>query len=163
MNIDSIVIAQVLTTAVAFILFFWIAKKLFWTSILRLIEERQMRIRSEFERIDQLQTQVNALEADYNKRISQIEVEARQKMQAAIANGKQIADQIAEDARKDASAQIERTKQSIQIEMEKARAELREEVVQMTLRATEKLLNERLDDRKQRELVTNFINEVEKK
>lgn len=163
MKIDSNVIAQVLTTAVAFILFFWIAKKLFWTSILRLIEERQMRIRSEFERIDQLQTQVNALEADYNKRISQIEVEARQKMQAAIANGKQIADQIAEDARKDASAQIERTKQSIQIEMEKARAELREEVVQMTLRATEKLLNERLDDRKQRELVTNFINEVEKK
>lgn len=163
MSIDAVIIRQVLTTAIAFLLFFWIAKKLFWTNILRAIEERQQRIKSDFERIEQMQQKVNALESDYSKRIAEIEVEARHRMQEAISHGKEVAEQIMDKARAEAAEALEHTKQSIEIEMDKARAELRVDVVRMTLAATEKIIQERVDDRKGRELVSSFIDEISRR
>lgn len=158
--IDRPVLAQLLTTAIAFILFFWIAKRMFWLSILRAIETRQERIRSDFDRIAAMETRVKTLEADYHKKIADIETEASHRMQEAVAQGRRIAEQIAEQARRDADAVLERTKQSIEIEMDKARAELKHEVVRMTLQATEKIIRERLDDPKHRELVSSFVDEI---
>ena len=161
MAIDQTIIAQVLTTAVAFIIFFWIAKKLFWTSIVRTLDERQARIRGEFDRIEELQKKADELQAEYSKRIAQIEAEARTRMQEAIDEGHQIADQIREQARKDANAELEHTKQILSIEMDKARVELKEEVVRMTITAAEKIIRERLDDARHRRLVSEFIEGLE--
>ena len=71
--------------------------------------------------------------AQYARQLADIEATARNKMQEATAHGKQIAEQIADQARKDADAALERNKQVIAIEMEKAREELRQEVVEMTM------------------------------
>lgn len=162
MKIDQTVIAQLLTTAIAFFIFFVIAKKLFWTSIIKTIEDRQARIRSEFDRIDELEKKVAQLRAEYDKRIAEIDAEARQLKQEQIVHGKQIAEQIQDQARQDAAAQLERTKANIAIEMDKARAELRNEVIKMTIMATEKVVREQMDDRKQREMVANFVDDIRK-
>ena len=157
------VIVQLITTAVAFLIFFFIARKLFWGSILGAIESRQRKIKSEFDNIDSLKAQVATLQADYNKRIAEIDAEARHRLQDEINKGKQIAEQIAEQAKKDAAASEERTKQLISIEMDKARQELKNEVVKMTLGATEKIIRERLDDTKHRQLVSSFVEELGRK
>jgi F-type H+-transporting ATPase subunit b len=158
--IDRAVLAQLLTTAIAFALFFWIAKRLFWLSIMNAIESRQRRIQSEFDRINELETRAKAFETEYRKRIADIETEASHRMQEAVAQGRRVAEQIGEQARRDADAILERTKQSIEIEMDKARAELKHDVVRMTLQATEKIIRERLDDAKHRELVASFVDEI---
>jgi F-type H+-transporting ATPase subunit b len=156
-------IAQVLTTAIAFLFFFVVAKKLFWTSILKTIEDRQARIRSEFEKIEDLQLKVKALEADYNRHLAEIEKEANQRKQQEIANGKKIAEEIKEQARREASDEFDRMRQTIALEMDKVRAELKSEVVHMTLAATEKVIRERLDDMKHRELISSFVEELGRK
>ncbi len=102
--IDTLVIAQVLTTLVAFLIFAWIAKKMFWKPMLDTIEQRQARIKGEFDKIDAMQRQVDQLQADYSKRMSDIEAEARLKLQEAMAQGKQIAEQVADQARRDSEA-----------------------------------------------------------
>ena len=150
------IVIQVATTALAFLIFFWISKKLFWTSIIQTIEARQARIRGEFDAIDDLKRKVEGMEAQYARQLADIEATARNKMQEATAHGKQIAEQIADQARKDADAALERNKQVIAIEMEKAREELRQEVVEMTMTATERIIKERLDDPKHRQLVSSF-------
>jgi F-type H+-transporting ATPase subunit b len=156
-------LAKLATTVLAFLIFFWVAKKLFWTSILKAIEDRQNRIRGEFDRIGDLQRKVDSLKADYDQRIANIETEARSRMQEAINHGRQIADQMADQARKDAEATLERNKQMISIEMEKARKELREEVVRMTIEASEKVIRDRLDEPRQRQLVEKFVEELSRK
>lgn len=154
------IVIQVATTALAFLIFFWISKKLFWTSIIQTIEARQARIRGEFDAIDDLKRKVEGMEAQYARQLADIEATARNKMQEATAHGKQIAEQIADQARKDADAALERNKQVIAIEMEKAREELRQEVVEMTMTATERIIKERLDDPKHRQLVSSFVEEL---
>ncbi len=156
-------LAKLATTALAFFIFFWISKKMFWTSILKAIEDRQARIQGDFDRIDAMQKKVDALQGDYQKRIADIDAEARNRMQEAIAHGRQVAEQIAEQARKEADAALERNKQVIALEMDKAREQLKQDVVQMTLTATERLIRERLDDTRHRQLVTGFVEELSRK
>src|SRR5690606_3893829 len=121
MEITGEVIAQITTTLLAFLIFAFIAKKLFWKPMLETIEQRQANIKSEFDKIDAMQRQVDQLQADYSKRMADIEAEARLKLQEAMAQGKQIAEQVAEQARRDAEATRAKAEQTLAIEMDKAR------------------------------------------
>jgi F-type H+-transporting ATPase subunit b len=156
-------LAKLATTVLAFLIFFWVAKRLFWTSIVKAIEDRQARIRGEFDRIDELQLRVDSLKSDYEQRIGNIEAEARTRMQEAINHGRLIADQISDQAHKDAEATLARNKQMISIEMDKARKELRQDVVRMTIEASEKIIRDRLDEPRQRQLVEKFVEELSRK
>ena len=57
--------------------------------------------------------------------------------------------------------QLERAKADIEREHQKARAALKEEMVALTLSATERLLHEKLDLQAHRKMVERFLNEVE--
>lgn len=151
---------KILTTILAFGIFFWVAKKLFWASILQVIENRQARIQGEFDKVTGLRKEVEDLKAEYSKRIAEIEREAQNRKQQEIAHGRKVAEEIIEQARAEARAEIERVKQTVAIEMDKARAQLREEVVRMTLAATERIIRERLDDTKHRQLISQFVEDL---
>lgn len=157
------VVAQVLTSVLAFVIFYVVAKRLFWTSVLSVIEERQNRIRSELERIDELKAKVQALEAEYQTHLAQIEKEANQRKQEAIAEGKRIAEEIKEQARAEAKNEAARMHQILALEVEKVRLELRQEVVRLTIAATERIIRERLDDAKHRELIAHFVEELSRR
>ncbi len=161
--LDTQTIAQILTTLLAFIIFAIIAKKLFWGPMLETIEQRQAKIKGEFDKIDAMQRQVDQLQADYSKRMSDIEAEARLKLQEAMAQGKQIAEQVAEQARKDAEETRTKATQSLAIELDKAKAELRQDVVRMTLAATEKIIHQNMNEPRQQELVNNFVEELSRR
>ncbi|MGI8906359.1 MAG: F0F1 ATP synthase subunit B [Candidatus Sumerlaeaceae bacterium] len=161
--LDMEIIGQVLTTLITFAIFFLILKKLFWAPMQQTVDARQSKIKGEFDRIESMQAQVDALQADYSKRLADIEAEARQHMQEAIAQGRQIAEQIGVQARKDAEATQQKNQQMLAIEMEKARAELKQEVVKMTIAATEKIIRQQMNDTRQRELVSTFVEELARK
>lgn len=163
MENNNEVIAQILTTLVAFLVFAWIAKKMFWKPMLATIDERQSKIKGEFDRIDAMQRQVDQLQADYSKRLSDIEAEARLKLQEAMAQGKQIAEQVAEQARIDADTTREKAQQALNIALDKAKAELKQDVVRMTLAATEKIIRQNMNEPRQQELVSNFVEELSRR
>ena len=70
---------------------------------------------------------------------------------------------MTEKARTDAAEIVAKAKQSIEMEIESSRAKLREEVIQLTLNASERLLRQKVDREKDRELVGAFIDELESK
>ena len=160
MSLGNDVIAQIITTFIAFTIFAFLAKKLFWKPLLDMIDQRQSKIKSDFDKIEEMQHQVNQMQADYAKRLADVEAEARVKIQDAIAQGRKVAEEIAEQARAEAEANRIKAEQNIAIEIDKARAELRGEVIRMTLGATEKIIRKNLDDAQQRELVSNFVEEL---
>jgi F-type H+-transporting ATPase subunit b len=157
---DIATVAQILTTLLAFGIFVFMAKKLFWKPMLETIEERQAKIQGEFDKIDAMQRQVDQLQADYSKRMADIEPEARLKLQEAMAQGKQIAEQVAEQARRDAETTRAKAEQTLAIEMDKAKAELKQDVVRMTLAATEKIIRQNMNEPRQQELVNGFVEEL---
>jgi F-type H+-transporting ATPase subunit b len=92
-------------------------------------------------------------------------VTARKEGQEIIAQATQMSEKTRQDildkAREEASAIVERAKEDIARERELAMAELREQLADLSLAISEKVIGESLDERRQRELIADFLKETE--
>ena len=155
-------IQEILTQAGAFVLLVWVLKKMAWKPLLKLLDERRERIRKGFEEIENAKKEVEKLKADYEQARSHIEDEARKKLQEAIDEGKNVARELQENARREARSILEKAKEDIQLEVAKAKVTLRNEIADLTLAATERLIQEKLNETKDKELVLDFIEDLKK-
>jgi F-type H+-transporting ATPase subunit b len=65
-------------------------------------------------------------------------------------------------ARQQAELELTRAQEEIQRNLESAKLQLRSEVADLAIRAAEKILDETLDETKQKKLVDKFINQLPK-
>lgn len=158
----KIELPQLITHIIGFLILLWILKRYAWKPLLALLDERRERIATSFSDIERKQKEADALNAEYQNRLKEIDVEARRRLTEAIAEGEKIAAKIKEDARTEAKDMFSRSKAEIEQDMAKARVELKNEVVAMTIGAAEKIIHERLDTPKHRELIGRFIEDIEK-
>ncbi|HRZ66542.1 MAG TPA: F0F1 ATP synthase subunit B [Candidatus Omnitrophota bacterium] len=153
---------EIVAQVVSFLLLLMLLRIFAWKKLLKMLDDRRERIASEFRRIDEAQSAVEKLKADYDKRLAGIEAEARAKIQEAVAEGKKVSQEIREGARQEARAILDKAQENIEIEVSKAKQELKEKVVELTLGTTEKLLKEKITDEKDRRLASDFLDELEK-
>lgn len=158
MNLE---IQQILTQALGFIILLFLLKKFAWKPLLSLLDERRDKISSEFSNIERVKTEIGRLENDYRSKLADIDAQARQKIQEAVLEGQRIAVELQEKAREDANKTLEKAKANIEIEVAKARAELRNQMTNIAIKAAEKILQEDLNDDRHKRLVMGFIENVE--
>ena len=157
---DSIFISQVISQAIAFLVFFLILRWLAWKPILKHIDDRRERIQSEFDEIASLKQEVEKMRVDYDKRIAAVEDEAHEKIAEGIKEGRRVAEEIAEKARQESRERIEKAKQLIDLELEKSREDLKESIVRIAMQTTEHVLHEKMDEEKHKSLVDRFMDEL---
>jgi F-type H+-transporting ATPase subunit b len=153
---------QILTHIVGFVLALWILKKYAWKPLLGMIDERRETIQGDFDKAREELEKAEKLRIDYEARMKEAEAEARAKIQEAIREGQDVASGIKEGARGEARELVERAKEELARDVDKAKVQLKLDIVRMTLGATEKMISEKLDEAKHRELIEGFINDVEK-
>ncbi len=156
-------IPMALTQLVAFLIFIWLLKRFAVGPVTQLLDERREKIVAKFDEIEATEKRVAALKEEYETHLREIDEEARKKVHEEVTRGKRIAEEIVENARTEASQAMEKTKLNTQIQIDQARAEIKDEVIAMTLGATELLIKELLDEAKHRQLVGSFIEELEKR
>lgn len=154
-------IAQVATVVVAFFVVVMILAKTAVGPFMKMIDERRETIAREFESIDSKQSGLESRIRDYEERLRQIDNAARERMNKAIDEGKRTAADVIEEGRKASEEMKAKAAADIRMEMEKSRVELRNEIVRLTISATEKLLRAELNDDRHKQLVGGFISELE--
>ena len=154
------ILAQFVVNILAFLLLLGILKKFAWGSLLKMIDERRDKIAAEFSAIEQAKQEMARLKEQYQQQLAQIEQEARGKIQAAVADGRRVAMEIEEDAREHARATLEKTKAAVALEVAKAREELKEQVVDLAIQVTHKVLLSNLDEETDRRMIDAFIREI---
>lgn len=159
MNLE---IGQVITQIIGFLIALFILKRFAWKPLLGILEERRTKIKSEFEKIDGEKEAVKKLTSEYEARLKDIEGLARQKILEAAKDGQQMANQVKENARQEALEIMGRSRDEIQREVEKAKVQLKNDLVNLSLRAAEKIIQEKLDKEKDRKLIADFIEGLEK-
>jgi F-type H+-transporting ATPase subunit b len=127
------------------------------------IHERNSNLEHTFSEAESLKTTMTQMRADYERRLAQTEAEAREQIQAQIKEAQQLRQTLMSEATAKADEMVKRASQEIEAERNRVMAELRLEVVNLTLGATEKLLGENIDSAKNRRLVEEFIDKVEVK
>ena len=152
--------AQFVVNILSFLLLLAILKKFAWGSLLKLIDDRRAKIASEFESIEKAKQEMAALKAQYQEQMARIEEEARKKIQEAIGEGRRISAEVEEDARAHARETLEKTKEAVALEVAKARAELKEQVVDLAIQVSHKVLQQNLDEETDRRMIESFIKEI---
>jgi F-type H+-transporting ATPase subunit b len=104
---------------------------------------------------------MEALKADFEAKIREIESTARQRISEAAREGEKLSSQIVEEGRAHAREQMQKATDEIQREKEKALAEMRAQMVNSVILATERVVSQKLDDAGHRNLIEKFLGEVE--
>ena len=74
-----------------------------------------------------------------------------------------VKENILNKAELDASKKIEEARQQIKDEQEKAKEDIHKEIVNVALTASEKLLNREINQKDNDELISNFVDDIQKK
>ncbi len=158
----NIIPGEVFVQIIAFLIVFWVLKLYAWKPILKALDARRQRIRDEFDRIETLKKEIDQLKAEYAEHLRKIDEEARVKIQQAVEEGRKVAREIQEKARIESQANFEKAKDNIELEIAKARISLRREVADLSLRVSEKIIREQMDDAKLEKKVLELIEELDK-
>ncbi len=159
MNIE---IAQVITHIIGFLITVWLLKKFAWKPLLSMMDERRQKIKDEFQRIDDEKAKAAQLKSDYENKLKNIESERRQKISEAVNEANKIASEIKAGAQTEARGIVARTAEQLDRDIAKAKVLLKEDMVNITMSAAEKILHEKLDEKKERQLIDKFISSIEK-
>jgi F-type H+-transporting ATPase subunit b len=150
-------ISQIVNFTLLAVLLYFVAYK----PILRMLDERSARIKKGLEDAELASQRASAMEQEFEKRM----VEARKEGQEIIAQATQMSEKARQDildkAREEARAQIDKAREEIARERDLAMAELRQQVADLSLVISEKVIGATLDDQRQRQLIAEFLEQTE--
>ncbi len=150
-------ISQIVNFTLLAVLLYFVAYK----PILRMLDERSARIKQGLEDAEQASRRAAEMEQEFEQRLA----EARKEGQEIVAQATQMSEkarqEILETAREEARAQVEKAKEEISRERELAMADLRQQVADLSLSISEKVIGEALDQQRQRDLITEFLEQTE--
>ncbi len=159
MNIE---IGQVITQIIGFLITVWLLKRFAWKPLLHMMDERRQKIKDEFQKIDDEKIKAANLLKEYEDKLKMIEQERRQKIAEAVQEANLMASEIKAHAQEEAHGIVSRTAEQLERDVDKAKVQLKEDMVTITMSAVEKILHEKLDEKKERELIDKFISGIEK-
>ncbi|NOX36170.1 MAG: F0F1 ATP synthase subunit B [Calditrichaeota bacterium] len=144
-------------TWVTFLFLLLVLRKLAWKPLLGAVEERERTIAESLKRANEAREEAERLLEEQQKKFARTQEE----IQAMLKENKELAqkmrDEIIAQARADASKLIERAKQDIEKERQMAMQALKEEVANMVVYATARLIQSQLDEKKHREIIDQYI------
>ncbi len=141
MNINLTMIAQ----AIAFFILFWVSKRLLWPPLMDAIETRQKSIAAGLTAAEEGKRSL--VEAE--KRSDVFMKEAKDRSQTMFSDGERRANQIIEQAKLTAKTEADRilaaAQEQIQLEVNKAKSGLREQVALLAVAGAEKILKREIN------------------
>ena len=150
-------IAMVITQAIAFYLLFLILKKFAFGPVLNVLDSRRDRIASDFKAIEDGNTALEGTKKDLADRLDQIEDEARIKIRDGVQEGQDLSEKLKAEAQAEANEMLDKARGLIESERAKAAVEMRDQLVDLTMAATEKIIKESLTRKKHQDIIDDFI------
>ena len=145
-----------------FFLILLILKKYAFKPIAKVLEERQKNIGKIKLLAEEEHEKALAFKKEYEAHMENIEQELYDLRQKAIHEANLKTKEILEEAKVRAEEIIEKGEMELFMERQSAWANIREEVVELTMIAAEKVIEEALDDRLHRNLIQDTITKLEK-
>lgn len=153
---------EIFAQIIGFLLLLFLLRAFAWKKLLKLLDDRREKIASEFKKIEDTQAEIAKLRSEYDKKLSDIDETSKAKIQEAMARAKQLAEEVRESSQHEARKILEKAQENIDIELARAKEELKNKVVDLTINTAEKIIKEKLTEEKDRRLVSEFIEEIDK-
>jgi F-type H+-transporting ATPase subunit b len=149
-------LAQLISTL---ILFFGL-KRFVWGPMQELLEKRKDVIVGELESAKSAREEAQELKDKYAVELNTAKEEANKIVENAKSHALESKQMIISEAEKEAAYKREKAEKDIQQERNSLEKEIKAQAIEIAFAAAEKLVNENMDDLKNRQMVEKFIEEV---
>lgn len=157
----KIEIDQIITQIISFLIILWILSRYAWKPLLKLLDERKNKMKSDWDAIDEQRKQVENLTLEYQKKLKQLDAQAHEKMAQVVEEAKVQAQAIQEQAHQQAREILIHAQEDLQKEILQARVTMKKELIEMALNATEKVLQRNVDKDAQTQYVSDLLDKME--
>lgn len=154
-------VGLMLWTVISFAAAVYILNKLAFPRIAAALDKRRLAIEDSIDSAARSREEAEALLDEYRARLK----EAREQADEILARSRKTAEAQQEEARAEATRYreelLEATRRDIETETRRALGEIRKEVADLTVIATEKVTRKSLDDADHRRLIEDALSEVD--
>ncbi len=152
-----------LTQAITFIIGVTILWKIAWKPLTARLAIRQSEIRKNLEKAAQERMQMENLKKEYQTQLEEIEKKAQQLFNQAVKQGQASQEIIIRQAREEAKQLLSYNREQLIKQKEIMLGQLKNEITNISILATEKLVQHSLDRKVQENLLEKFFQDLEKK
>jgi len=152
----------IIWTIITFVCLAGLLSKFAWKPMLKLLNDRENKIHSALEEADRARAEA----AEMLKQNENNLARAEEEYQKMIREGKALAEKLKEDivikAKQQAQNELKLAAEEIQRNTDAAKQKLRAEVAGLAIKAAEIILEETLDEKKQKHLIDSVMNQLPK-
>jgi F-type H+-transporting ATPase subunit b len=149
-------ITQLCATAVLFFLMY----KLAWKPVKKILDERSTYEQEKLTEAEKLIAENERLNTEAKQAILEANKTAEVILKEAREEGKLLKDELLDEGQKEAKLLLENARKDMELQHDKMMKQMHEEIVDATISAAEKVLQEKLDASNEQESIRSFIKEV---
>ena len=151
------IVSQLVNFTLLIVLLYFVA----YRPILRMLDERSAKIKKGLEDADTASRRAAEMEQEFERRMTEARKEGQEQVAQAAQMGEKVRQEILDKAREEARGLVDKAKEEIGRERDVAMGELRQQVAELSLAISQKVIGESLDEQAQRRLVARFLDEAE--
>ena len=148
-------------TVLAFLVALFILRKYAFPQISAALEKRQSLIEESIDSAQRTKDEAEEILAEYRERLKEARAQAEEIVARARKNGEAAERQSLEAAKESREELLEQTRRDIEAETRRAIQEIRKEVADLTVAATERVTRKTLTEEDQRRLVEEALSELD--
>jgi F-type H+-transporting ATPase subunit b len=152
---------ELVAHAVSFLILLLLMRIFVWGRVFKMLDKRKEKIASDLDKIEKDKEIAASIKEEYQAQLRLVDVQAQKLIQAAAQEGRRITEEIRQKAREEAHEIVENARKAVQFELDKAKKELKEELVDITIRAAENLIEEKLTEDQDKRIVEDFLQKIE--
>ncbi len=147
-------------SVISFGILLFILSKFALPPVLEILDERKKRIQEDITKGDNLKAELESMKAEYQEKLASAEAEANTKLQEAIKEARSFRDELIQETRQEAEAMRRKAEQDILQEKKKAMAEIREQVVSLSIVTATKVLRHSIDEKTAAKFADDVIKDI---
>lgn len=157
-ELNATLIAQIIN----FLLLLAILTKLAWKPLIKALDERKARIAADIESAERDKAAAAKARREYEEQLARARADAQAIINKAIQVAEKSKEEIIEAARAEHARLLEHARNQIALEREQVVAELRKEVILLSMAAASKIIEQNLNNEVNAKMVEDFINKLDK-
>lgn len=157
LNVDT---GLMFWTIITFVLLLLVLRRVAWKPLLAMLDEREKRIRDSLNQAEKAREEAQSAAEENRRAMEQAQSDARQMITEGREAAERAAQEVRERAANEARQTLEQARRTIQQEKEQAIQELRAHAAGLAIEAAGKVLDENLDNDRNRKLVDEFIDSI---
>lgn len=154
-------VGLILWQLIVFVLLFFLLAKLAWKPIINSLKERELSIQGALDTAEKARLEMAQMKSDNEKLLKEAREERDKILREAREASNRMREEAELEAKKSADKIVADARAAINIEKQAALKDVKIQVAMFALEVAEKLMKKNLsDDKSQKALVENYINEL---